>query len=108
MPQTYSYLCSFREGWSTALLEAKGSCVPLCVTNFSSAKDIVDEGIDGYVLDSRNPQAYAENMDKALTLRIDPTDQEKKMQRYAASRLKEDLFKIWKGQKTEEYLQESV
>ncbi len=101
-------LCSFREGWSTALLEAKGSCIPLCVTNFSSAKDIVEEGIDGYVLDSRDPHAYAVNMDRALALRIDPTDQENKMQRYAASRLKEDLFKIWEGQNSVEYFQESI
>ena len=101
-------LGSFREGWSTALLEAKGSCVPLCVTNFSSAKDIVDEGVDGYVLDSRDPHAFAENMVKALALQIDPIAQEKKMQQYAVSRIKEDLFKIWKIQNGVEHFQESV
>ncbi len=96
------------EGWSTSLLEAKGSCVPLCVTNFSSAKDIVDEGIDGYVLESRDPIAFAENMKKALALKIDPVEQENRMQRYSASRLKEDLFKIWKIKYGVEYLQKTV
>jgi len=96
------------EGWSTSLLEAKGSCVPLCVTNFSSAKDIVEEGIDGYILNSRDPHGFAENMVKALALQIHPDEQEKRMQRYSASRLKEDLFKIWRVQNAVEYLQKSI
>lgn len=83
------------EGWSTSLLEAKGCCVPLCVSDFSSAKDIVDQGVDGYVAETRDPVLYAENMHKALALKIDPVAQEKKMRRYSASHLKDDLFEIW-------------
>ncbi len=84
------------EGWSTSLLEAKGSCTPVCVSSFSSARDIVDRGIDGYVVENRNPQEFAQYMAKAIELKIDPAEQAKRMRRYSASHLKDDLFEIWK------------
>lgn len=83
------------EGWSTALLEAKGCCVPMCTTKFSSAKDIIQEGIDGYVVENREPLEFAAYMQKAISLKIDPVAQEKVMRRYSASYLKDDLYQIW-------------
>ncbi len=83
------------EGYSTSLLEAKGSCVPLCASKFSSSTEIVDQGVDGYVAESRDPKEFAATMLKAIDLRIDPEEQERKMKRYSAAELKNDLFKIW-------------
>jgi len=83
------------EGWSTALLEAKGCCVPMCTSNFSSAKDIINQGVDGYVVNDRDPRTFADFMLKAITLNIDPLVQESTMRQYSASHLKDDLYKIW-------------
>jgi len=83
------------EGWSTSLLEAKGSCVPMCTSKFSSANDIVHQAVDGYVVENRDPIEFASFMQKAISLKIDPVAQEKVMRRYSASYLKDDLFQIW-------------
>jgi glycosyltransferase involved in cell wall biosynthesis len=83
------------EGWSTSLLEAKGCCVPICVTKFSSSKDIVHNGIDGYVVENRIPAEFAASMLEAVSLTIDPVSQERVMRQYSASEIKNDLFKIW-------------
>jgi glycosyltransferase involved in cell wall biosynthesis len=90
------------EGWSTALLEAKGCCVPMCTSNFSSAKDIINQGVDGYVVNDREPTKVADYMLKAIALHIDPLVQEKLMRQYSASHLKDDLYKIWNLQERQE------
>ena len=41
---------SFAEGWSTTLVEACACGVPCVVTDFSSARDMIAEGKNGYVL----------------------------------------------------------
>lgn len=56
------------EGWSTTLVEACACGVPAVVTSFSSAADMIKNGENGYVLNSRSPEEFASFCYKALTL----------------------------------------
>jgi len=84
---------SYKEGWSTSLSEAIACGIPSCVTNFSSAKDIVLEGINGHVINDRNINLFAESMTKAIKIRR-PVYNEN-VRTFSVDNLKEDLLKIW-------------
>lgn len=82
---------SYAEGWATSLVEAKGCGVPICTTNFSSAKDIVEDGKAGYVVKDRDIKNFVKAMQKALALKIDVESLPTEMQRYSIYQLREDL-----------------
>lgn len=84
---------SYKEGWSTSLIEAIACGIPACVTNFSSAKEIIIEGINGYVIDEHVNEIFVEGMMKAVKLKRPIFNENIKS--YAANRLKEDLLKHW-------------
>ncbi|KAF0236786.1 MAG: glycosyl transferase group [Prolixibacteraceae bacterium] len=85
---------SFKEGWSTTLLEASCVGVPSVVTNFSSAKDIVKNGINGYVVESRDPKEFSEKMVRALQIDRNLLP-ESRMERFKIKTLKKDLLEIF-------------
>ena len=82
-------MASFKEGWSTSLVEAMSCQVPACVTNFSSANEIVSNGVNGYVLENRDSKKFAEYMHKALLLKNNNFD----ASRYSIFTLKNDILK---------------
>lgn len=59
---------SMFEGWSTSLVEACACGVPCVVTKFSSAGDMINNGINGYVVCSRSAQQFSEMIEKAIML----------------------------------------
>ena len=59
---------SFFEGWSTSLVEAICVGLPACVTNFSSASELVEEGVNGFVVKSRNAEEFSDKMIKSLDI----------------------------------------
>lgn len=59
---------SYTEGWSTALVEAIACSNPCVVTDFSSARDLVHDGENGYVQCGRDENEFAHLMEKALLL----------------------------------------
>lgn len=61
---------SYKEGWSTSLVEAVACGVPCVVTNFSSASEMVHDGINGYVLNERSEKEFAAKMEEALKLDV--------------------------------------
>ncbi len=85
---------SYKEGWSTTLLEALACGVPICTTNFSSAKEIVREGVSGFVED-RNISLFVGKMNKALMLNSENLPISTEIEKYAVSELKNDLLKNW-------------
>jgi len=85
---------SYKEGWSTSLIEAIACGTPGCVTNFSSAKQIIIEGKNGYVIDEHNSDIFVTGMLSAIELKK-PVFNEN-IQAYSASKLKDDLLKTWK------------
>ncbi len=86
---------SYTEGWSTTLLEACACCIPCVVTDFSSAREMVENGVNGFVLDDRDVSSFAEHMEKALSLkREDIVGFNKRLRKYAVSNLKDALLSI--------------
>ena len=86
---------SFKEGWSTSLIEAVTCGVPACVTDFSSAKDIIEDSINGYVAENHDETLFVELMEKCLKINRNLLPRNIDSERYAAKNLKGDLLKIW-------------
>jgi glycosyltransferase involved in cell wall biosynthesis len=85
---------SYKEGWSTSLIEAIACGTPACVTNFSSAKEIIVEGINGFVTDEHKEDLFVQAMLKALKIpRPVPNDN---VVRFSSKSLKTDLLQYWK------------
>lgn len=85
---------SYKEGWSTSLMEAIACGIPACVTDFSSAKEIIEEGINGYVVDGHESEIFVRLMLKAL--KIERPVQNDKVMKLSSHSLKKDLLEYWK------------
>ena len=84
------------EGWSTCLVEAIACAVPVCVTSFSSANELVTNWFNGFVCDLRNENEFAEKMNRALAVSRKALLQKSfEMNKYSATNLKEDLLRCW-------------
>jgi len=82
---------SYKEGWSTSLIEAVACGVPACITNFSSASEIIQEGVNGYIEKNWDPVEFANLMQKALALQIKDVN----TSQYSISQMKTDILKDW-------------
>lgn len=85
---------SFMEGWATSMVEAKACGTPVCATNFSSAKELINIGVDGYIVDVREPNIFAEKMLEALNIKVDTTKLKNEIQKYSLDNLKTDFLKV--------------
>lgn len=87
---------SMAEGWSTTLVEACACGIPCVVTNFSSAKEMIKNGINGFVIEDRDIDNFALCMNKALDIKRDRIiEYNKRYTKYALCNLKDDLLKIF-------------
>jgi len=87
---------SHKEGWSTALLEAMACHLPIVTTRFSSADVIVQNGVNGFVLDQRDPRVFSDAMEKVLDLPRMREHQNHVIDRYALKNLEGDLLRAWR------------
>jgi glycosyltransferase involved in cell wall biosynthesis len=85
---------SLKEGWSTSLMEAVACRIPVCVTRFSSADDMVFNEKNGYVVETRDAKDFSDFMVKALTMKYDQPD----ISNFSISAMKKDLISFWKLQ----------
>lgn len=85
---------SYKEGWSTSLSEAVACGIPSCVTDFSSAKDIIQEAINGYVISNHNEESFVKGMLKAI--KIPRPVFNDNVKRYSTDKLKDDLLNLWR------------
>jgi glycosyltransferase involved in cell wall biosynthesis len=85
---------SYKEGWSTSLIEATACGLPSCVTSFSSANSIVLEGKNGFVIPDHNETLFSAGMLKALQIET-PVDYQHVLP-YSVKNLKNELLKVWK------------
>lgn len=58
----------YPEGMSNVLLESAASGRPVITTNRSGCKEIVDEGISGYIVEQQNSQDLIEKIEKFIAL----------------------------------------
>jgi glycosyltransferase involved in cell wall biosynthesis len=87
---------SMKEGWSTTLVEACACGVPCVVTNFSSAKEMIQNGKNGYVVEERNNNLFAERMIDCLNLDKETIREfNSKFDTLSVGKLKESLTCIW-------------
>lgn len=85
---------SLKEGWSTVLIEALACHIPIVTTRFSSADTIVQNGVNGFVVD-RNPVEFSKAMETVLNLPELAKYADSVIDRYALKNLSRDLFKVW-------------
>jgi len=61
-------LPSYREGISRVLLEASSMEKPIVATNVTGCRDIVKDGVSGFLCEVKNVESLAEAMEKILNL----------------------------------------
>lgn len=64
-------LPSYREGTPRSLLEASSMAKPIITTNTVGCKDVVDDGINGFLCEVKNSQDLADKMERILNLSQD-------------------------------------
>lgn len=83
---------SYKEGWSTTLVEACACCVPCVVTNFSSAEEMIKDGINGYVIKSRSIEKFATQILESLKFdRKKISEFNNKYKSFAVNKMRESL-----------------
>ena len=86
---------SMAEGWSTTLVEACACGVPCVVTDFSSAREMVADGKNGFVVSGRDEKVFSQKMVEALGLDRDKViEYDKRFERLAVSHLRKDMERI--------------
>ena len=86
---------SMAEGWSTTLVEACACGVPCVVTDFSSAREMVCDGKNGFVVTGRSEKDFSEKMTEALGLdRNAVVEYDRRFGKLAVSHLREDMERI--------------
>lgn len=86
---------SYKEGWSTTLVEACACGVPCVVTNFSSSKEMISNGENGYVVENRDPNCFAQRMVDSINIdREYVRSYNKKFQYLAQENIKSELERI--------------
>lgn len=61
-------LPSYREGTSRTLLEALAVGRPIITTNVTGCREVVEDGVNGYLCLLRDPEDLAEKMEKMISL----------------------------------------
>ncbi len=61
-------LPSYREGLSRVLLESASMAKPIVTTNVPGCKEVVDDGINGYLCEVKNPKDLANKMQMMINL----------------------------------------
>ena len=61
-------LPSYREGLSRVLLEAASMAKPIITTNVPGCKEVVDDGINGYLCEVKNSEDLSIKMEKMINL----------------------------------------
>ncbi len=61
-------LPSYREGLSRVLLEAASMAKPIITTNVAGCREVVDDGVNGYLCEVKDADSLAEQMKKMMLL----------------------------------------
>lgn len=86
---------SWREGWSNAMLEALASGRPLVATRVSGSREMIEEGVNGFLVPERDPGAFADAMRAALELPEAEAASVRIATRYSLSRIADEFRALW-------------
>jgi glycosyltransferase involved in cell wall biosynthesis len=88
---------SHYEGWSHAFVEALGCGKAIVTTNVSGASKMVKPGVNGFIVNDRDPRSFAQAMVHALSL-VDATQTSLNLaESYSQTHFAERLGAVWKG-----------
>jgi len=87
---------SHMEGWSVAMLEALACAKPIVSTNVSGALDMILGGGNGYIVEKRDPNCFAEAMNRSLALKEADKISLGLADKYALKNLARELGMLWK------------
>jgi glycosyltransferase involved in cell wall biosynthesis len=88
---------SYIEGWATSLVEAIASGIPVCVTDFSSASELVENGLNGYVVKEHNKEEFVKSMIDCLNFSKNDLEQKSlSLESMSVSNLKSSILKHWR------------
>ncbi|MBQ2556565.1 MAG: glycosyltransferase [Thermoguttaceae bacterium] len=92
-------VASIREGWSVALVEALACGKVVVSTEVSGTRDMVVDGVNGVVVSEREPSAFADAIEKALSLvdsQLSPLPISVEISnRFSQKTLAEDWANLW-------------
>jgi glycosyltransferase involved in cell wall biosynthesis len=87
-------LGSHFEGWPTVMVEALATGKPVVSTSVSAATTLIENGVNGYIVGSRQAPLFRDAMVKALALDARACSL-RKSRPYALTTLAEDLGRWW-------------
>lgn len=88
-------LTSKIEGWPTALVEAMACGLPAVSTNVSGVSDMITNGINGFVVDQRDPDIFSEHMFLALALEPVNSESIRTVKNYKLSQIPQSMASIF-------------
>lgn len=91
---------SVNEGIPISVLEAMAYKIPVIAPRVGGLPEIVDDGVHGYLLDERNPEAFAEKClclyeNKFLRQRMSEAAREKIVQEFSAEQMAQNYFNLY-------------
>ena len=91
---------SINEGIPMSILEAMANGLPVVAPNVGGLSEVVDNEVQGYLLEERNPEAFAEkclylHRNKALRQRMSQAARERIVQSFSIERMVEQYYKLY-------------
>ena len=86
---------SLAEGWSVAMLEALACGKPIVSTPVSGSEEMVVPGVNGFIVQTRDPAEYAGAMERALALKDAVQSSTTIVERFSLAKLGERLAHLW-------------
>lgn len=95
-------LCSETESAPLTLLEGMSSGLPVIATRVGGIPEIVDDGVNGFLVQSKNPEAIAErvlelNADPELRRRIGEAARARVLERYTAEKVVGQYMEVYES-----------
>ena len=87
---------SYKEGWSISMLETLACGKAIITTDVSGAKEMIDEGENGFIVKSRDPEDFVDAIKRGLNLTCVKDVSMGIASKYALSSLRIDLDRLWK------------
>ena len=83
------------EGWSVAMLEALACGKPIISTDVSGASQMIEPGINGLIVTSRDPERFAKAILSGLDMPEAQAASRRIAAKYSLSNLAQDLGALW-------------
>jgi glycosyltransferase involved in cell wall biosynthesis len=89
---------SYVEGWSTSLVEAIACGKPVVSTNFSRARELIVNNVNGFVVENHNLEIFVESVLKTRNLGQKTLENFsiKVQNKFDSSLLKNSILNVWK------------